>query len=276
MPVRKDRVMRDLTEYAVQYAHKGLSVIPMIRKKPMIKFADKPPLTEEEIRKFWKTHPYANIAVKTDKFFVFDVDVHKDGANGVQTFKELNHPEWFKDTLVQKTAHGGYQYFFLKPDNYKMTQIINFLPGIDIKAHQNNYVMIAPSIVDGVPYQWLNKKSIIKAPQGLIDLIKEKSKPVYTGGVDENYVIDGKTKTSELFEQIIKGFGLTGGRNNALAEFCGGLLFRNVDPEIVLELAKIANENTETSLPPKEVVTTVNSMIKKEIRRREQLENNQT
>ena len=26
MPVRKDRVMRDLTEYAVQYAHKGLSV----------------------------------------------------------------------------------------------------------------------------------------------------------------------------------------------------------------------------------------------------------
>ena len=93
--------MRDLTEYAVQYACKGLSVIPMIRKKPMIKFAGKPPLTEEEIRKFWKTHPYANIAVKTDKFFVFDVDVHKDGANGVQTFKELNHPEWFKDTLVQ-------------------------------------------------------------------------------------------------------------------------------------------------------------------------------
>ena len=82
MPVRKDRVMRDLTEYAVQYARKGLSVIPMIRKKPMIKFADKPPLTEEEIRKFWKTHPYANIAVKTDKFFVSDVDVHKDGANG--------------------------------------------------------------------------------------------------------------------------------------------------------------------------------------------------
>ena len=70
MPVRKDRVMRDLTEYACQYARKGLSVIPMIRKKPMIKFADKPPLTEEEIRKFWKTHPYANIAVKTDKFFV--------------------------------------------------------------------------------------------------------------------------------------------------------------------------------------------------------------
>ena len=70
--------MRDLTEYAVQYARKGLSVIPMIRKKPMIKFADKSPLTEEEIRKFWETHPYANIAVKTDRFFVFDVDVHKD------------------------------------------------------------------------------------------------------------------------------------------------------------------------------------------------------
>lgn len=268
--------MRNLVEYAVRYAEKGLSVIPMIRKKPLIKFADKPPMTVDEIRKFWGTHPYANIAVKTDKFFVFDIDIHKDGANGIQTFKKLNHPEWFKNTLVQKTAHGGYQYFFLKPEDIKMTQMINFLPGIDIKAHPNNYVMIAPSIVDNIPYQWLNQKPIIKAPKGLMDLIKEKSKPTYEGGINESYVIDGKTRTSELFEQVVKGFGVTGGRNNALAEFCGGLLYRNVDPEIVLELAKIANENTESSLPAKEVVTTVNSMIKKEIRRRESIESNQT
>lgn len=267
--------MRNLVEYAVQYAHKGLSVIPMIRKRPLIKFADKPPLTENEIRKFWKTHPYANIAVKTDKFLVFDIDVHKDGANGIESFKKLNHNEWF-DTLCQKTAHGGYQYFFLKPENQKMTQVIGLLPGIDIKANDNNYVLLAPSIVDNKPYKWMNQKPIIKAPKGLLDLIKEKSKPTYEGGIDENYVINGKTKTTELFEQIVNGLGVTGGRNNALAEFCGGLLFRNVDPEIVYELAKIANDNTEMSLPPKELTSTVNSMIKKEIRRREQIEDNQT
>lgn len=264
--------MRNLVEYAVRYASKGLSVIPMVQKKPLIKFADKPAMTEDEIRKFWKTHSYANIAVKTDKFFVFDIDKHKDGANGIKSFKELNHPEWF-NTLCQRTAHGGYQYFFLKPESVKMTQVIGLLPGIDIKANDNNYVLLAPSVVDNQQYRWMNKKPIIPAPQGLIDLIKEKSKPVFTGGVDETYVINGKTKTTELFEQIANGLGVTGGRNNALAEFCGGLLFRNVDPETVFELAKIANENTETSLPIQEVAATVNSMIKKERRRREQLDN---
>ena len=104
--------MQNLVQYAVRYARKGLSVIPMIRKKPMITFADQPPLTVDEIQEFWRTHPYANIALRTDQFFVFDVDVHQDGANGIQSFKELNHPEWFKDTLVQQTPHRGYQYFF--------------------------------------------------------------------------------------------------------------------------------------------------------------------
>ena len=260
--------MQNLVEYAVRYANKGLSVIPMISKKPLIKFADQPPLTEAQIRKFWQTHPYANVAVKTEQFFVFDIDRHEGEANGVASFKELNHREWFENTLCQRTAHGGYQYFFMKPDNYQMTQTIGILPGIDIKAHPNNYVLLAPSIVDQKRYQWLNHKAIAPAPDGLIDWIKAKTKPVYQDKLDETFTIHGKTKTSELFEQIIKGLGVTGGRNNALAEFCGGLLFRSVDPKTVYELAKIANDHTPVSLPPKEVATTVNSMIKKDERRR--------
>lgn len=45
----------NLVNYAVSYAEKGFSVIPIGQsKKPLIKFAGKPPLTPDEIREIWK------------------------------------------------------------------------------------------------------------------------------------------------------------------------------------------------------------------------------
>ena len=258
--------MISLVNYAIQYAKKGFSVIPTVGKKPLIKFADQPALTSEEIKEFWNMHPYANIALKTEKFFVVDVDRHPDGDDGTASIKKLNHPEWF-NTLCQKTAHNGFQFFFAKPAE-RITQNIGFLPGVDIKAHPNNYVVVAPSTIDGKQYQWLNHKPMIKPAEELIQLIEEKSKPAVSNKKIESFHPKGHTQTSALFEQIVKGLGPTGGRNDALASFAGGLLFRNVDPECVLELARIANRRTEFSLSDNEVVTTVNSMIKKEIRRR--------
>ena len=258
--------MQSLVNFAKQYAEHGFSVIPTIEKRPLVKFADREPLTSDEITKFWRTHPYANIALKTDKFFVIDVDRHKDGDDGTKSIKELNHDDWF-NTLCQKTAHNGYQFFFKKPAE-RITQNIGFLPGVDIKAHPNNYVVVAPSVIDEKAYKWLNRKPMIEPAEELIQLIEEKGKPQISNKQIERYHPKGKTQTSELFSQIANGLGPTGGRNNALASFAGGLLFRNVEPETVLELARIANSRTEYSLTDNEVVTTVNSMIKKEIRRR--------
>lgn len=60
----------NLVNYAVNYAEHGFSVIPIGQgKKPLIKFANRPALTPDEIRKIWKENPLANIALKTDKFF---------------------------------------------------------------------------------------------------------------------------------------------------------------------------------------------------------------
>lgn len=258
--------MQNLVNYAVQYAERGFSVIPTVEKRPLIKFADRPALTSDEIKEFWDKHPYANIALKTEKFFVVDVDRHDDGDDGTLSIKNLNHPEWF-NTLCQKTAHNGYQFFFAKPKE-RISQNIGFLPGVDIKAHPNNYVVVAPSLIDGKAYQWLNRKPMIQPAEELIQLIEEKGRPTISNKKIESFHPKGRTQTSALFEQVVKGLGPTGGRNDALAAFAGGLLFRNVDPECVLELARIANQRTKYSLSNNEVVTTVNSMIKKEIRRR--------
>ena len=131
----------NLVNYALSYSEHGFSVIPIgNNKRPLIKFADKPPLTNTEIRDLWKKYPTANIALKTDKFFVIDVDRHGGEVDGMESIKKLGHDEWFKDTLTERTAHNGFHFFFTKPAKVKIQQNIGFLPSVDLKAHENNYV----------------------------------------------------------------------------------------------------------------------------------------
>lgn len=260
----------NLVNYALSYAEYGFSVIPIgSNKRPLIKFADKPPLTHTEIRDIWNKYPTANIALKTDKFFVIDVDRHGDEVDGLESIKKLNHDDWFKKTLTERTAHNGFHFFFTKPSKIKIQQNIGFLDGVDLKAHENNYVVVAPSQLGDKQYKWLNSEPMKEPPQGLIDLILEKQKEFKPVEQFEDYKPTGKSQTTKLFEQIISGLGPTGGRNNALASFIGGLLFRNVDPNAAAQLALLANDNTDDSLPIQEVERTFNSMVEKEIRRRE-------
>ena len=259
----------NLVNYALNYASHGFSVIPIgTDKRPLIKFADKPPLTGDEIKRIWQKYPTANIALKTDKFFVIDVDRHE--GDGMKSIKALNHDEWFKDTLTERTAHNGFHFFFTKPKDVAVRQNIGFLPNVDLKAHENNYVVVAPSVLGEKKYQWLNSKPIRPAPAGLLELIKSKQKEIPPTKVAEIMLgMRKRTKTTGLFETIVKGFGDKGKRNDNLASFMGGLLMRNVDPYLAAKLAVIANDNTPDPLPLTEVERTVNSMIEKENRKRE-------
>jgi hypothetical protein len=260
----------NLVNFALNYAEHGFSVIPIgSSKKPLIKFADKPPLTSTEIREIWQKYPTANIALKTDKFFVIDVDRH-GGEDGMKSIKALDHDEWFKNTLTERTAHNGFHFFFAKSKNLKIQQNIGFLPSVDLKAHKNNYVVVAPSQLGDKQYKWLNSEPMREPPQGLINLILEKQKEFKP--VDDDlsgaYTSGEKSATAQLFEKIVDGLGKTGGRNNALASFMGSLLFRGVDPNKAYQLAIIANDHTEDKLNDDEVYKTCESMVDKEMRRR--------
>lgn len=250
----------NLVNYALSYAEHGFSVIPIgNNKRPLIKFADKPPLTSTEIRDLWKKYPTANIALKTDNFFVIDVDRHGE-ADGMESIKALGHDEWFKDTLTERTAHNGFHFFFTKPSKVKIQQNIGFLDGVDLKAHENNYVVVAPSQLGDKQYKWLNSEPMKEPPQGLIDLILSKQKEPGPVAWSDIYRPTKKTKTTDLFEMIANGLGDTGSRNDNLTILMGGLLLRNVDPEAAANLAVIANDNTPDPLPFKEVERTVQSV----------------
>lgn len=262
--------MKNLVNYAKYYARNGFYVLPMVDKKPLITFADKPALTESDIEKIWLLKPYAQIAVRTVDFFVVDIDRHEGGADGFKSIRELKHFNWFPKTLMQTTAHGGQQLFYRKPQGTEVSQHIGWLPGVDIKAHINNYVMIAPSTVGSGQYKWANKLPMAEPPSALIEDINRDvpAEAAYQGPA----AFKGhKSNTAELFEQIVKGLGETGGRNNALATFVGALLIRNVDPQVAYELAKQANANTPKTLDEKEFEKTFDSIIKTELHRREMM-----
>lgn len=256
-----------MLETALRYAKLGLSIIPVSRDKtPLIEFADREPLTEDELKEIWKQNPTANIAMKCDKFVVVDVDIHGE-VNGYESIKPLLDESWWIPTLSQTTASGGKQYIFLKRDDMTVTQRIGFLKGVDIKAHENNYVVIPPSVTRKGQYKWDNQLPIATAPKELIREIM-KNRETFTSSNFTGFTSAGSSKTAKLFETIVNGLGDNGGRNDALAKFVGGLFLRNVDFEVVYQLAKQANYATPDPLDDKEFERTFESMFRKEMRRR--------
>lgn len=256
--------MQNLVNYAIGYAKAGMSVLPMNGKTPLIKFADRPPLTVDEIKGIWKKHPYANIALKTDKFFVVDIDRHEGSEDGFKSIEP--YFEKMPETLAQKTAGGGMQLFYLKRNENEVRQNIGWLPGVDIKAHNNNYVVVAPSVNKGNQYEWLNKKPMVYQDKSVVKEINMRNPD--DSSIDFDNFATMKTKTTVLFETIMNGFGDSGGRNNELTHFVGGLLFRSVDMKVAYNLALLANDNTDEPLPIKELNKTFKSVVNKENRRR--------
>ncbi|CKJ03037.1 replication protein [Streptococcus pneumoniae] len=273
--------MPSMKEYALQYQKLGFSVIPINpkNKMPLIEFADKPAMTASEIERFWDGYPNANIALRTTNFFVIDIDKHGK-ENGFESLKKWEHLNLIEPTLQAKTASGGKHLLYFKRDDEPITQMIKFLPGVDIKAHENNYIIVAPSATENGQYEWDLEKSaeggtIVTPSRDLIRAIKKQY------GKTHGYRYDGKdglrdlarrsqtrdrTQTTDLFETIALGFGDEGGRNDKLAKFVGGLLYRAVDDGVVVQLARLANANSPKPLPEKEMMRTIESMIKKDRR----------
>lgn len=81
-------------------------------------------------------------------------------------------------TLQAKTASGGKHLFYFKREDIQISQMIGFLPGVDIKAHPNNYVLVAPSATDKGQYEWDLEKSkegltMVTPSRELIEAIKK-------------------------------------------------------------------------------------------------------
>lgn len=250
---------------AIKYAKLGYSVLPMNGKHPLIKFADHPPLTNDQIVKCWTKHPTANVALRTTNFFVVDIDTKQaHGKDGMKSIKQLPSGV-ILPTRTQKTASGGYQMFYMKPPDSHLTQVIGLLPGVDIKAHPNNYVLVPPSTTEKGEYRWLNATAAIKQPsQTLLKMIYNHH-PTVREPHQASYQAKKKW-TGMVLDNIVIG-APEGCRNDYLTRLCGQMIHAGAENETVWTLLNYANQFNTPPLDDTEVGRIVVSVLKEELRK---------
>ena len=264
--------MGNMLHFALGYARRGFDVVPLIpnTKRPMQKFADRPPMTESEIIEVWTKTPNANIALKTRDFFIVDIDTHGE-KNGYQSLKEWEHVRTIPRTSQVLTASGGKHLYFKKPVGFTMPQKIDFLDGVDIKFHVNNYVVAPPSVIDGAAYKWDFEKSLANlefamATDELVEAIKktaglEDKKTQYTGALScFKRDVPKVSKVTQAVNECLKGLGSEGARNNTVASYTGKLISMGIEKEIVVLLVNVMNDKSPQPLSARELHTTIESM----------------
>lgn len=251
---------------AIRYAEKGQYVLPMDGKRPLIKFADQPALTIEQIKHYWSKWPDANIALRTVSFFVVDVDTKKaHGQDGLGHAANLQKLGVLPPTRQQRTASGGLQLFYKKPAGVELKQVIGIRPGIDIKAHPNNYVVVPPSTTSKGPYEWIKPITRMqKPPAGLIELIQNYRPPTKSPKTPIQHKKGGKWWTGKVLDNLVKG-APQGQRNDYMARLCGQLIHAGAEDNTVWKLIQFANGYNRPPLDARELEKIVTSIFREEL-----------
>lgn len=168
--------MKMTNKTAHSFLSKGYQVIPLSRKTgtPITQFKDIP-VTEEFINNLnWDN---CDIALLMRGIWCIDIDTHNLDTELAEQIKNmikvfgadllsilkvdgnldgyssiLNHEfkeeilDNFKNTYLEQTASGGLHILFRKQGGIDYSQHNGLLNGVDIKANDNNYVKIFPSI----------------------------------------------------------------------------------------------------------------------------------
>lgn len=244
---------------AAQYLKRGWSIIPVSGKtrRPLLEwkpYQSRHP-TEDEITEWWRTWPYAQVAVVTGAvsgLLVLDID----GPEAQDSLKGKPLPP----TPCVRTSRGTH-YYFAHPGGVCIGRP-HPLPGFDIRA-DGNYVVAPPSIhPSGHQYEWVDGLSIddiplAPCPEWLVDLSRSK------GGQKQ-------ARPVEEWRKLVKEGVKKGERNTTIASLAGHLLRKYVDPYVVLYLLLAWNRVAcQPPLPEEEVITTVDSIAKREAKRRE-------
>lgn len=222
-------------EAALMYAAHGLKVFPLVvnGKKPATTNGFKDASADiSVINGIWEKSPKANLGFPTGQtsgVFVLDIDV-KNGKLGEESLAELvrKHGQ-LPETLEQKTPSGGRHLFFKSPTGVRVATRTERAPGIDVRG-DGGYVVVAPSSVDGVKYQFTNPGvEVAEAPEWLIAWINDK-----------------KAVSASLAGK--DGLVREGGRNTYLFELCMDCNRDGLPIEKAREL--VLEANSERCLPP--------------------------
>lgn len=200
---------------------------------------------ENLITTWWEQYPDANIGIITGKISgITVVDIDTKGGKAVPL-------DTFPKTFTVRTPSGGYHlYYKYNPNISQTANTFPHLPHVDIR-NDGGYVVAPPSDNGkGNSYEVVENLPLAEFPLKLFNAKK------------------GSRKLHDVIG--VKA----GGRNDSIASFAGQLLRNAPEKEWGSEVwpaVQRANQTYSPPLPPGELKTTFDSIVKKEIARRAEL-----
>lgn len=227
------------------------------------------------IREWFTYDPNYNLAInlQASGLAAVDLDNHSNGANGIRIYSEYirNHGDSYVDTLrtyTEMTPRNGVHIFY-KFNHDLGNKDIQLMPGVELLTGKT---VIAPSFINEFNkgyrakyqgFQELSYDKIQPLPEWIIELANDSLKQKSNTGFTISYDSGKRTKTTLYFEMLVNGLGQKGTRNSNLASLIGGLLYRGVSANAIVELAKLANNNTPEPLSTTELERTIRSIFQR-------------
>lgn len=166
-----------LLRAALQYVRRGIPVFPCDQnKRPLLHNGFHGASTDDrQVELWWSRWPDACIGIPTGRvsgFWVLDVDVRPeaDGRESLWALEERHGK--LPDTVVSLTPSGGSHYLFEYAEQVR-SSAGKLGPGLDVRG-DGGYVLVAPSVIDGRPYEWesCNPPKSNPAPEWLLALVR--------------------------------------------------------------------------------------------------------
>ncbi len=237
--------MPDIMSAALDYASKGLAVIPLQGKIPLTSHgshdASKDP---EQIRDWWTMWPNANIGIATGKttgLYVIDADEDpekgKFGLTSIRQWERRNGT--LPETCTVRTGRGGRHYYYFDKDEHpNANDIIN---DVDVRG-EGGYVVAPPSVHPdtGAAYEWETGSILERGASLANDVVR-------------HFLGTRKEKAPEDVFQIMEHIP-DGKRTTSLLSLLGKLVDIGLSEEQVRATVKMVNsQRCEHPLTDKEL-----------------------
>jgi hypothetical protein len=247
-----------ILEAARAYAGRGWSVVPVAPrgKRPLVAWREFQTRRAgpDEIAEWFARWPDANIAIVTGAIsgiVVLDIDPAHGGAEAIARFAAEHGP--LPATVECLTGGGGRHLYFAHPGRPILNKA-GLVPGVDLRG-DGGLVVAPPSLhPSGRRYAWMpghapEECGLAALGPSLLHLVA--ATPAATGHPTQFWI--------DLLRRGVD----EGQRNNTMASLAGHLLWREVDPDVVLELLLCWNRvRCHPPLPDGEVAAVVHSITR--------------
>ena len=244
-----------LLDAAIDYASRGLAVFPL---KPR----DKAPITAhgvheattnfDQINKWWKRYPNANIGIACGKIsgglLVVDVDRKQNGVDGLDSLNAWERENGELPETVRSITGTGGSHLLYRIDGAGKNRV-NLLDGVDIRS-DGGYIVAPPSVhPNGNQYEWEydpDEYEVAKGDETLDKLL--------------DYGKKDKSENFTMPDKVGKGQ-----RNDTMYKLACSLQARNLPDSVIFDSVRSANNSMcDPPLPEGELTKIVESALKHE------------